>query len=551
MGTRSKVAFISEDLPNELMDLRNKAHTFNFVISDIEKKEYLILNEDIELFWEDLVACIPPIGLHLLWEFPVFGHKGSLAQLASRLKSSISKEIEAQSEDFFMPDSKFHSVEVWSAAEDFREPYRRADSVYWTILFETLNTWQKTANINLVNIDWMINTQVVNIVMKWEGEFQTVESLEIEEVAHPLWVINFNKEQDSINLKLSNAVLLNAQLEAQRAGNILMVNVDNDRYLTIIIKVPRADIISASPPALPIPEKIIEQVVNYVLGELFSEYGKASERLEAALNKEINRLKPYMVNNIIDENLFNDLQNILHGLTSLREKYIKILQSWAEDSTSGENKEKITSSIKDRKLTSHESTQSEDSSKSTVARIMVIGSSLAGKTQFIQTISEIDVVTTELRPDKLDTTFGKTIGIDFGRVTISDVLKLYFGGTPGAWHFKVSLFEQSVLAKNLIGLVVMIHSFKPEYYILQETQHIIDILKDQSIPYVVAVNWLDDPDALDVDTLRTMLSVDEHIKMIPCDATDKESVKLVLLELLDLVPQTDITTRVVAKIESI
>jgi hypothetical protein len=39
-------------------------------------------------------------------------------------------------------------------------------------------------------------------------------------------------------------------------------------------------------------------------------------------------------------------------------------------------------------------------------------------------------------------------------------------------------------------------------------------------------------DAWDVDDLRIALRIDKNIKLLPCVAPDKESVKAVLLELL-------------------
>ena len=51
-------------------------------------------------------------------------------------------------------------------------------------------------------------------------------------------------------------------------------------------------------------------------------------------------------------------------------------------------------------------------------------------------------------------------------------------------------------------------------------------------PYVVAANKQDHPDAWEPDDLRIALRIEENVKLLPCVATDKESVKTVLLELL-------------------
>ena len=51
-------------------------------------------------------------------------------------------------------------------------------------------------------------------------------------------------------------------------------------------------------------------------------------------------------------------------------------------------------------------------------------------------------------------------------------------------------------------------------------------------PYVVAANKQDHPDAWSADDLRIALRIEEGVKLLPCVAKDKESVKNVLLELL-------------------
>jgi signal recognition particle receptor subunit beta len=48
----------------------------------------------------------------------------------------------------------------------------------------------------------------------------------------------------------------------------------------------------------------------------------------------------------------------------------------------------------------------------------------------------------------------------------------------------------------------------------------------------VAANKQDIPDAWSTDDLRIALRVDKTVKVLPCVARDKESVKGVLLELL-------------------
>jgi signal recognition particle receptor subunit beta len=52
------------------------------------------------------------------------------------------------------------------------------------------------------------------------------------------------------------------------------------------------------------------------------------------------------------------------------------------------------------------------------------------------------------------------------------------------------------------------------------------------VPYVVAANKQDLEDAWSPEDLRIALRVDRNVKVLPCVATHRESVKKVLLELL-------------------
>ncbi|RIK52782.1 MAG: GTP-binding protein, partial [Chloroflexi bacterium] len=51
-------------------------------------------------------------------------------------------------------------------------------------------------------------------------------------------------------------------------------------------------------------------------------------------------------------------------------------------------------------------------------------------------------------------------------------------------------------------------------------------------PFVVAANKQDMDDAWDLEDMGHALRLDKHTKLLPCVATDKDSVKTVLLELL-------------------
>jgi uncharacterized protein len=163
-------------------------------------------------------------------------------------------------------------------------------------------------------------------------------------------------------------------------------------------------------------------------------------------------------------------------------------------------------------------------------KIVVTGPFNSGKTEFIRAISEIEVVSTERKissdAEKIKET--TTVAMDFGRISIDDDLVLYLFGTPGQKRFD---FMWEILSEGMLGFVVMVDSTRPETF--REARSILQTFKVYApTPYVIAVNKQDQDDAWSVDDVRLALRLDDDVKMYPCVATQKESVKTVLLELL-------------------
>ncbi len=164
-------------------------------------------------------------------------------------------------------------------------------------------------------------------------------------------------------------------------------------------------------------------------------------------------------------------------------------------------------------------------------KMVITGPFSSGKTEFIRSISEIDVVTTERGISSEAERIVKestTVAMDFGRITVDDELVLYLFGTPGQRRFD---FMWEILAEGMLGFVVMVDSTKPETF--REAKSILETFRAYApTPYVVAANKQDLKDAWTIDDLRIALRIEEGVKLLPCVASDKESVKTVLLELL-------------------
>jgi small GTP-binding protein len=163
-------------------------------------------------------------------------------------------------------------------------------------------------------------------------------------------------------------------------------------------------------------------------------------------------------------------------------------------------------------------------------KVVVTGPFAAGKTTLIRTISEITVLSTErgvtdsTRKRKAET----TVAMDFGRITIDRDLVLYLFGTPGQDRFD---FMWEILGEGMIGYLLLVDASREDS--VQEAAGILDAFRTMArVPYVVALNRASAEDHVLVDSVRQQLQIPSDVAILECDATDKESVKNVLLALL-------------------
>jgi signal recognition particle receptor subunit beta len=168
-------------------------------------------------------------------------------------------------------------------------------------------------------------------------------------------------------------------------------------------------------------------------------------------------------------------------------------------------------------------------------KILITGDVGAGKTEFIRTVSEIDIVSTDRRvSDELGYLKEETtVAMDFGRLTIDDGLVLHLFGTPGQVRFD---FMWDILSIGMLGYVIMFDSSRPQT--CMNTRRIIDFFEVLgNIPCVIAANKQDLEGSLVPEDVAYILALseDDGIPVLPCRANDKGDVKRVLLELFGLI----------------
>lgn len=168
-------------------------------------------------------------------------------------------------------------------------------------------------------------------------------------------------------------------------------------------------------------------------------------------------------------------------------------------------------------------------------KVLVAGGFGAGKTTLVNTVSEIQTLRTEemltSQSVGVDDTSGveqkttTTVAMDFGRITLGDGLVLYVFGTPGQKRF---WFMWDELAVGSIGAVVLADTRR-----LADCFSSIDFFERRGMPFIIGLNRFEGAAQPDIEAVRNALDLEPHVPVITCDARERESVKQVLITLVE------------------
>ncbi|MDD5747612.1 MAG: ATP/GTP-binding protein [Actinomycetota bacterium] len=162
-------------------------------------------------------------------------------------------------------------------------------------------------------------------------------------------------------------------------------------------------------------------------------------------------------------------------------------------------------------------------------KILVTGPYNSGKTTFIGTISEIQVVSTE---KKLRSAQGTTtVAMDYGRITLSDGDVIHLYGTPGQERFD---FMWRILSRGILGYVVLVDGSDPGAF--AQVSKIIDVFsKMTDAPYVLCLTRADLRDCVSSEEARRFIRASADVDILECNAKSREDVRDVIVSLLERV----------------
>lgn len=94
-------------------------------------------------------------------------------------------------------------------------------------------------------------------------------------------------------------------------------------------------------------------------------------------------------------------------------------------------------------------------------KIVFTGPVGSGKTTSIRSVSDIEVVDTDVQPsdEVAQRKSGTTIAMDYGVLNLANGQRVHLYGTPGQERFN---FMWEILCEGAIGLVILIDSLRPD-----------------------------------------------------------------------------------------
>ena len=168
-------------------------------------------------------------------------------------------------------------------------------------------------------------------------------------------------------------------------------------------------------------------------------------------------------------------------------------------------------------------------------RVVVTGTVGAGKSTFVRTASEIEVIEIE-RTATDKTALSKkttTVAFDFGRLTIGSNMAVHLYGTPGQDRFD---FMWDILIKGAHAYILLVAANQPDGF--NYAREIFSFMNQRvQVPMMICLTHMDCPGAWTPDEImKTLGPINEQNKppIIPVNPNNRTSVVEALSILTEL-----------------
>jgi uncharacterized protein len=174
-----------------------------------------------------------------------------------------------------------------------------------------------------------------------------------------------------------------------------------------------------------------------------------------------------------------------------------------------------------------------------IMNLVVTGTMGAGKSTFIRSVSEIEVVDTDRKAT--DEVAGlkqnTTVAMDFGTLQFGEDMALHIYGTPGQVRFD---FMWQILIERAHAYILLIAAHRPSEF--QHARRIMNFMNNEAqIPMIVGVTHNDCEGAWDREDIALALGyqqLEQRPPMVLVNAEDGESVAMSLIALVEYYMQS-------------
>ncbi len=182
--------------------------------------------------------------------------------------------------------------------------------------------------------------------------------------------------------------------------------------------------------------------------------------------------------------------------------------------------------------------------------LVVTGTVGAGKTTFIRSVSEIEVVDTDRKAtdEVSEMKQNTTVSMDFGTLQFGDEMALHIYGTPGQTRFD---FMWEILIERAHAYILLIAAHRPGEF--HHARRIMNFMNQRmQIPMIIGITHGDCEGAWSLEDIALALGYQNdgaHPPIIEVNAEDEESVITALVSLVQFCMETNSAEAVAAAVD--